>query len=68
MSIRYAKHIEDAVMVECPTCHKKSFEVFQCECGNVFCNKYSPESIEQEDDSDIIEVTCPTCKTKTLFV
>ena len=68
MSIKYSKNITDDIFVECGNCHQKSFEVFQCECGHTFCKKCEPQAIEQEDDSDTIEVTCQKCKTKTLFV
>ena len=54
----------------CPSCHgKKTWNIFECSCGEIFCEHCHPESVGINDDTgETIEVTCPHCGASTLFV
>lgn len=32
---------------ECPICKEKSWDIFKCECGEVFCRHCKSENVEK---------------------
>ena len=66
--INYIPGTADNLVVKCLGCGDKRVAAYQCTCGEKFCKTCHPESFSEEDDSDILEITCPKCGAKTLFV
>jgi len=65
MSINYLNKHQSDIGTKCTTCGQVSNEVFECGCGEVFCNNCSPNSIKKPVDT--IEVCCPNCKNDAYF-
>ena len=66
--ITYVPGTQNNLLVRCLGCGIKRVVAYQCSCGRKFCKNCEPQAFNQEEESDIIEVTCPDCGTKTLFV
>jgi DNA-directed RNA polymerase subunit RPC12/RpoP len=67
-SISYVPDIEKNLTVKCLECGSERIEAFQCSCGKKFCRGCNPNSFEQEEFGDTLQVTCPSCGAITLFV
>lgn len=53
--------------VYCRECGAERIAAFQCTCGRKFCRSCSPNSFQQDEFEDVIQVTCPDCGATTLF-
>ena len=66
--IAYIPGTQNNLLVRCLRCGIKRVAAYQCSCGRKFCKNCEPQAFSQEEESDIVEVTCPDCGAKTLFV
>lgn len=56
---------------ECPICKEKSWDIFKCECGEVFCRHCKPENVEKSyvaGELSSIYVICPKCSKTQMFI
>ena len=68
MKYYYKEEELDIAGNECPTCGKKSWNIFQCEnCGKVFCASCNSELIQIDNETRAIDVTCE-CGSNALFI
>jgi hypothetical protein len=51
---------------QCPTCGKRSWEIFQCDCGHVFCEHCGIR--DPESDSDSFSLECNKCDKPIVIV
>lgn len=67
MSISYVYPNPALEGEKCPTCGKKSWDIFKCDkCGKIFCKFCRPDLIDKTDE-DMIDVTCE-CGSTQLFI
>ena len=66
--ISYIPNNTENLRMKCLACGDEKIEVFKCRCGKIFCSSCSPNSFEQDEVDDSLQVTCPSCGSQALFV